>query len=108
MVPVMTITMARTGGHDPRGAPFWFVMSMSLLAGFVAAYPVNWWLVSTGLKHGMMTVRPATSRDRADEPHAESAHKPGRPPLRSLIRMTLLSLLLFGAGIVVSVAAWGL
>ena len=37
----MTITMARTGGHDPRGAPFWFVMSMSLLAGFVAAYPVN-------------------------------------------------------------------
>ena len=28
-----------------------------LLAGFIVAYPINWWLVANGLKHGMMTVR---------------------------------------------------
>ncbi len=33
-------------------------MSMALLTGFVVAYPINWWLVAKGLKHGMMTVRP--------------------------------------------------
>jgi hypothetical protein len=32
-------------------------MSMALLAGFVMAYPMNWWLVAKGLKHGMTTVR---------------------------------------------------
>jgi hypothetical protein len=33
-------------------------MSMALCAGFIVAYPINWWLVSHGLKHGMMTERP--------------------------------------------------
>jgi hypothetical protein len=30
---------------------------MALLAGFVVAYPMNWWLVAKGLKHGMITQR---------------------------------------------------
>jgi hypothetical protein len=34
-------------------------MSMGLLVGFITAYPMNWWLVTYHLKHGMMTVRPA-------------------------------------------------
>jgi hypothetical protein len=36
---------------------FWFIMSMALLAGFITAYLMNWWLVSRHMKHGMMTVR---------------------------------------------------
>lgn len=43
---------------DPMTMEFWFVMSMALLVGFIAAWPINWWLVSNHLKHGMMTVRP--------------------------------------------------
>jgi hypothetical protein len=46
---------------------FWFVMSMGLLVGFVVSYPINWWLVANHLKHGMMTVRPASAHDRAAE-----------------------------------------
>jgi len=42
----------------PTHPQFWFIMSLSLTLGFVVTYPLNWWLVSTGLKHGMMTVRP--------------------------------------------------
>ena len=42
---------------SPFRPAFWFVMSMALFAGFIVAYPINWWLVARGLKHGMMTVR---------------------------------------------------
>lgn len=58
MAPTMTIAMARLTAVSSPGSPgFWFIMSMALLAGFFLAYPVNWWLVETGLKHGMTTVR---------------------------------------------------
>lgn len=42
----------------PAHPAFWFVMSISLTLGFVLAYPMNWWLVAAGLKHGMLTVQP--------------------------------------------------
>ena len=38
---------------------------MSLLVGFIVAYPMNWWLVANQLKHGMMTVRPANANTGA-------------------------------------------
>ncbi|MBT0668448.1 DUF4396 domain-containing protein [Novosphingobium profundi] len=35
------------------GVEFWFLMQVSMLAGFVTAYPVNWWLVKAGVKEAM-------------------------------------------------------
>ncbi len=32
---------------------FWFMMQIAMLAGFVTAYPVNWWLVRAGIKEKM-------------------------------------------------------
>ncbi len=29
---------------------FWFMMQIAMLAGFVTAYPANWWLISRGIK----------------------------------------------------------
>ncbi len=46
-------------GPGPGQPSFWFVLSISLTLGFVVAYPLNWWLVAAGLKHGMLTVQPA-------------------------------------------------
>lgn len=58
MVPVMVILMTRDmTAMDPTSLRYWGVMSLASLAGFVLAYPVNWWLVAAGLKHGMGTVR---------------------------------------------------
>ena len=54
MVPWMTSDMH---AMSPRHPEFWFVMSIALCAGFVVALPINWWLVTHGLEHGMMTVR---------------------------------------------------
>jgi hypothetical protein len=42
---------------DPRELLYWGVMSLAITVGFFTAYPMNWWLVSKGLKHGLMTVR---------------------------------------------------
>src|SRR5260370_35130555 len=59
MAPVMVLLMM---GRDMRamwpGEPlFWMVMSLGVIAGFAIAYPVNVWLGSHGLKHGLMTER---------------------------------------------------
>jgi hypothetical protein len=32
---------------------FWFMMQIGMAAGFVVAYPVNWWLVKAGIKEKM-------------------------------------------------------
>ncbi|HVX85922.1 MAG TPA: DUF4396 domain-containing protein [Phycisphaerae bacterium] len=32
---------------------FWFMMQIAMLVGFLAAFPVNWWLVRSGVKEKM-------------------------------------------------------
>jgi len=64
MAPTAVLGWRLIGGRPgPLSPAFWFVMSMALLAGFIVAYPINWQLVAKGLKHGMMTVRPAADGD---------------------------------------------
>ncbi|RUO99841.1 DUF4396 domain-containing protein [Hyphomicrobium sp.] len=70
MAPVMIYLMM---GRDMRamwpGEPlFWVVMSLGIVAGFAVAYPVNVWMVSRGMKHGLMTVR--------EDAHAGHYEKP--------------------------------
>lgn len=110
MVPVMTVMMAALpGSESPRGATFWFVMSMALLAGAVLAYPMNWWLVARHLKHGMMTVRPPGTGE-AGLPTAAAGMKddvishtqPARPPTAAVLMMALLSFAMLGVGIALS------
>jgi Domain of unknown function (DUF4396) len=124
MVPVMILAMkAVPASHDPLGPEFWFVMSMALLVGFVTAYPMNWWLVSRQLKHGMMTVRKAGELEsegasdgmhagHASGDHAGSAQTKSESPMDGemesvsnsvLAWMTFLSFLVFGTGLSISV-----
>lgn len=58
MIPTMVILMSKDMKRmDPISARFWAVMSLATLVGAVLAYPINWWLVRNGLKHGMGTER---------------------------------------------------
>jgi len=34
-------------------AEFWFTMQIAMLCGFMTSYPVNWWLISSGIKEKM-------------------------------------------------------
>ncbi|MDQ6646732.1 MAG: DUF4396 domain-containing protein, partial [Pseudomonadota bacterium] len=110
MVPTMLLAMKHVhAAHDPAGPAFWFVMSMALLVGFVVAYPMNWWLVSRHLKHGMMTVRPredelgSVHAGHASNQHAnEASTAHGASPKVStgyLAAMTVLSFVLLAAGL---------
>jgi len=57
MLPVMVVLMALLkDAESPYSPNFWFAMGMATIAGGIAAYPVNYWLVKKGLKHGCMTV----------------------------------------------------
>jgi Domain of unknown function (DUF4396) len=113
MVPVMILLMTRLpGGDSPQGAVFWFVMSMALLAGSLIAYPMNWWLVAHHLKHGMMTVRRAGV---AEEPGLEAkpemamdmAGHAGSPSTAAIMRVSILSIAIFGAGLIISTIILG-
>jgi hypothetical protein len=115
MVPVVMVLKTHiVSAADPKAPSFWFVMSIGLLAGFVIAYPMNWWLVTYHLKHGMMTVRPAGAAARAhghsaqasmdSAPHTEpdmavDARAAPRPPVPV---MTLLSFLALAAGVAIA------
>jgi hypothetical protein len=42
------------GREIPKTDPvFWFMMQIAMLAGFLTAYPVNWWLLRSGIKEVM-------------------------------------------------------
>lgn len=102
MIPVATLVRAYfPEARHPGNAAFWFAMSIALLAGFVAAYPINWWLVSRDLKHGMLTVRPGDNQDGSGaskrEPGAAEAKQSASGVL--LVAMTTLSLAVLALGL---------
>ena len=85
MAPVMSLLMM---GRDMRAMEpteliFWGVMSLGVIVGFAVAYPVNVWMVSRNLKHGLMTQRhdqAASSRNPAGtESHAHWQHAHAHP-----------------------------
>jgi hypothetical protein len=112
MVPIAALGRMLIGHRLSVLTPdFWFVMSMALLTGFILAYPINWWLVAKGLKHGMMTVRP---RRLAQEPpmarHAPHGHDVGHaspPSAGEIAGMAAMSVAVFGLAIWLALAIRG-
>jgi hypothetical protein len=92
---------------------------MALLVGVITAYPMNWWLVSRHMKHGMMTVRPLHEpvnggSDKSmydDHPlnkRTDGLQRTSRPPMDDdakevsssvLTWMTIFSFSIFGLGL---------
>ena len=100
------------GGDDPTRPEFWFIMSMALIAGFVCAYPINWWLVANHMKHGMMTVRresapvavgEGTMGAMAGEMSEGSDPGHGQPSAGVKAAMTVLTFAILGAALVIVV-----
>jgi Domain of unknown function (DUF4396) len=80
MVPTAALGRALLAAPlSPLAPDFWFVMSMALLVGFVVAYPMNWWLVAQGLKHGMMTVRPPSAETGDGTASRQMSHAAAPP-----------------------------
>jgi hypothetical protein len=89
-IPVMMFGFALSpGSHNPAKPAFWFIMSMGLLFGFIIDYPINWWLVSHHLKHGMTTVRPAQSPSSAMNVPNTSSKKMGGDKIDTVQAVTM-------------------
>ncbi len=110
MVVSTILKSAAPVAETPSHPAFWFVMSLALSAGFVVAYPINWWLVSHNLKHGMVTVRPDSQPGEMPEPDRHQAQPgadhapPAWPRLQTLV-VTTTSLIVLAAGATVALAA---
>ncbi len=58
MLPVMFIwRFYDPAAANPTTLSFWGSMSLAAIIGGIIAYPINDWLVTNGLKHGMVSVR---------------------------------------------------
>ena len=108
MIPVMAIW----GAHDPLARNpgslhFWGMMSLATIVGGFVAYPINHWLVSKGLKHGMMTVRKGQEMQMHHEYHKHHDHYDhhAAPAVsqKQVYHALLLSLVGLAAGIVVAI-----
>ncbi len=80
MAPVMVVLMMGRDmrAMDPTQLLYWGTMSAGVIVGFFTAYPVNAWLVATGLKHGMGTARPTPDGHSAPaHAHTAAAHLGG-------------------------------
>jgi hypothetical protein len=53
MYGVMAIVQFSIAHLVPSRVEFWFAMQIAMLAGFAASYPVNWLLLSSGIKEKM-------------------------------------------------------
>jgi hypothetical protein len=38
---------------EPNSPVYWFMMQIAMIAGFATSYPMNWWLIRTGIKERM-------------------------------------------------------
>lgn len=75
MLAVMVILMSwDMRGMDARSLDFWAIMSLAALVGGIVSYPINFWMVEQGLKHGMMT------DERLEQRNLERAQKRARQP----------------------------
>lgn len=103
MVPVMVLAWrAVPEAHDPTHGLFWFRMSIALMVGFAVAYPMNWWLVSNHLKHGMMTV-PAPAGAKTTK---KVAMRPPPPvPHEKIAIMAAISFAVLFVGVAIAYAA---
>ncbi len=89
MVPVMIILMSRDmSAMAPTSVRFWGTMSLAVVVSAVTTFPVNWWLVKRGLKHGM------GGEERARLRHSVSA--------ASKLTATFLTLAMLAGGIILA------
>ncbi|MEP1571351.1 DUF4396 domain-containing protein [Roseibium album] len=106
MLPTMIVLASVwPSSTEPSGPEFWFRMSIASIVGLFTAYPVNYWLVKSHLKHGCMTLPGADTPalgHRSPEPamsgHPHQGHEdvaqgqPHRKHDRSRMEMEKLAL----------------
>ena len=50
---VATFILFKDESLEKTSWTFWFMMQIAMLLGFMVSYPVNAWLIKSGIKQGM-------------------------------------------------------
>jgi hypothetical protein len=104
MIPVAALLwQGIPEAHDPAHGLFWFRMSIALMVGFAAAYPINWWLVANHLKHGMMTA-PALAAAPAKR---KGMAMPPPPSRETIAVVTAISFAVLFVGLFIAIIGRG-
>jgi hypothetical protein len=53
MFAMMAVSSALFPALQPTQWSYWFMMQVAMVAGFATTYPVNWWLIASGIKEKM-------------------------------------------------------
>ncbi|MCC5832205.1 MAG: DUF4396 domain-containing protein [Chlamydiales bacterium] len=109
MIPTMVIwNLLEPSAAVATSIHFWGKISLATIISGILAYPMNRWLVKTGLKHGMMTVRKAGEEPmEMEQAHlVHKHHETPKPTAKEKGLVLLLSLICLGTGILIAVLAW--
>jgi hypothetical protein len=98
MFPVMAILTTQDPlAMEPMDGRFWGVMALATIVGGLLAYPVNWWLVASGLKHGMGSSQ-ALGKGGHDPAHEPAAAEPATG-IRVAVTVITIVVLAVGVGL---------
>jgi hypothetical protein len=53
MFAMMAVSSALFPALRPTQWSYWFMMQVAMVAGFATTYPINWWLIASGIKEKM-------------------------------------------------------
>jgi len=91
MIPVMVLyNVLNPLAQSPLSIHFWAKMSMATLFSGCVAFPMNFWLVKHGIKHGMMTIRGG----KMEMMHHEMPEPVSREQKKTKLLLSVASLLL--------------
>ncbi len=106
MIPTMVIwNLIEPSAKTPASIHFWGKMSLATIIAGITAYSMNRWLVRSGLKHGMTTVRKSNSMPMPPEHHH---HTEPKVTAREMWTKLLISLISLAIGIAISLIAWAI
>ena len=102
MQPVMRFWRPEVAnGDEPLQPEFWFIISMALIVGFAFAYPINWWLVTRHMKHGMLTVRTSEPEGHSGMSTKMEEPEPRQPTSGVKAAVTVLTFAILGISLTV-------
>lgn len=103
MLPVIVVLTTRDpSAMEPTSGRFWGVMAIAAIVGGLLAYPVNWWLVASSLKHGMGS--PSALGKGGHEPAQELAVPGPTTAAKAVVAVITIAMLAIGVGLAASVA----
>jgi hypothetical protein len=89
MIPTMVIlTFLWPTSEFPDEPAFWFRMGIATIVGGLFAFPVNYWLVKSQLKHGCMTL-PGRDQPAAYLGHRSPEHRPAAESMKAMGHMDI-------------------